>query len=85
MFEIVNNVTFILLSVSVILFPLWAICFYCKKFKKWQDKDFEEKYGAALEGLKKDSRTALGYPIIFMLRRFALVITVTLGTNYLFL
>lgn len=83
-FQIVNNSAFIVLASAVGLFPIWAMYFYCKNFDKWEDEEWEEKYGAALEGVKKDKRSALAYPMIFMIRRFALVIIVTIARHRLF-
>jgi len=84
-FQVVNNVSLILMGVSISVFPIWALWFYCRNFNKWEDEQFEERYGAAYEGLKKDRRSAMGYPMIFMLRRFALVFVVTVGSEHLFL
>mmetsp|Transcript_8669 Transcript_8669/g.10695 ORF Transcript_8669/g.10695 Transcript_8669/m.10695 type:complete len:406 (-) Transcript_8669:168-1385(-) len=83
LFDVVNNVTLFLLSVAIIILPFWILWFYCNNFSKWRDEHFEEKYGAVFEGLKKDQRSSLGYPIIFTLRRFALVLVVTIGRNSL--
>mmetsp|Transcript_4056 Transcript_4056/g.5393 ORF Transcript_4056/g.5393 Transcript_4056/m.5393 type:complete len:397 (+) Transcript_4056:1458-2648(+) len=83
LFDVVNNVTLFLLSVAIIILPFWILWFYCKNFSKWGDEHFEEKYGAVFEGLKKDQRSSLGYPMIFTLRRFALVLVVTIGRNSL--
>jgi len=74
---IVNSLSLIILSPFVFSFPIWATFFYCNKFKKWEDESFQEKYGAALEGMRLDRRSSFGYVLIFMLRRFALVLIVT--------
>ena len=84
-FQVVNNLALIVLGIAVAAFPIWMMWFYCRNFKNWEDEEFEERYGAAFEGLKKDRRSAMGYPLIFMLRRFALVFVVTVGAKYLFL
>ena len=83
-FYVVNNATLILLTLAVIGFPFWVIIFYCKSFARWQQEDFAEKYGAALEGYDIRHRSIVGYPVIFMARRFALTLVVTLGRQYLF-
>jgi len=36
-FLIVNNCTLFLLSFAALVFPLWALAFYCKNFAKWRD------------------------------------------------
>ena len=61
-----------------------AIC-WALNFNKWKKEEFEVRYGSALEGLKKDQRSSLSYHIIFILRRFALVLVVTIGRDHLFL
>ena len=73
-----NNVALIVMAVVIVILPPWIIYFYCKNFDKWRDEEFEEKYGATFEGLRKDRRSTLAYPVIFMLRRFALVIVVVI-------
>ena len=78
-FEVVNYVTMIVMGIAVCLLPPWILLFYCKNFNKWNDEDFSEKYGAIFEGIRKDKTSVLAYPIIFILRRFALVVIVTAG------
>lgn len=53
------------------LSPFLIIGFYNWHFKKLGDEEFEEKWGAPYEGLKKDSRWSLLYPVTFVLRRVA--------------
>lgn len=84
-FYCLNNAALFVLLFAVAAFPIWALWFYCKNFDKWEDETFEERYGAAYEGLKKDRRATLAYPLIFMLRRFALVLTVIQFKEHLFL
>lgn len=83
-FYCVNNAALFVLLFAVAFFPIWALFFYCKNFDKWEDETFEERYGAAYEGLRKDRRASLAYPLIFMLRRFALVMSVILTEKDLF-
>ena len=72
------------MTAALAILPPWIIYFYCKNFDKWGDSEFEHKYGATYEGLRTDSRAILAYPIIFMLRRFGLVLAITVGRDYLF-
>ena len=83
-FEVVNSTAFIVLAILVCVFPAWALIFYCRNFEKWEDEEFEEKYGSVFEGLRKDQRSSIIYPFIFSLRRFALVVVVTIGRRLLF-
>ena len=66
------------MAVVIVILPFWIIYFYCKNFEKWRDEEFVEKYGTIFEGLRRDRRSTLAYPIIFMLRRFSLVIVVVI-------
>ena len=76
-FQVVNSVTLIVLVSAIFIFPVLAIIFYCKNFEKWDEEDFEAKYGAVYEGLNTKRRSSLAYPMIFMGRRFVLVLLVT--------
>ena len=64
----------LILGTSVCIFPVWVFIYYCKNYARWNDNDFDEKYGAVFEGLRKDRRSALAYPMIFLIRRSLLVI-----------
>ena len=47
------------LGVASVLFPAFLLIFYCTKFERMRDSkdiEFDEKYGAPYEGLKKDQR-----------------------------
>ena len=84
-FETVNSVTTIVLGVAIVLFPIFMIVFYCKSFAKWGDEDFEAKYGAVYEGLRKDKLSSLAYPVLFVTRRavFAFVAIITIDNIFL--
>ena len=84
-FQIVNSAALIILAAAVFIFPFWMLYFYCKNFSKWEDEHFEEKYGQVFEGLKKTKRSSIVYPVVFILRRFAFVVIVTLGRDHLFI
>jgi uncharacterized membrane protein YhdT len=51
--------------------PITIPAFYLYNFHKLADEEFEEKWGAPYEGLRKDSRWSLFYPITFVVRRLA--------------
>jgi len=49
--------------------PIFVITFYNWNWDKLSDEEFEEKWGAPYEGLKKTSRWDLLHPCIFVSRR----------------
>lgn len=64
------NYTVTIAAIFTLIFaPPFFVFYYLRTFKKWEDEHFEEKMGALLEGLRKDSRWSLFYPIFFVLRR----------------
>ena len=71
------------MAAAIAILPIWITYFYCKNFEKLDDAEFEEKYGATYEGLRTDSRAILAYPVIFMMRRFALVFVITVARDHL--
>ena len=73
-----NNLSAIILGGAIAAFPIFVLIFYCCKFAKWEDEDFDEKYGAIFEGLRKDTRASLFYPFVFILRRMILVVVTKL-------
>ena len=84
-FHIVNNVALIVLTLAVAAFPIWILYFYCTRFALWGDERFEHKYGALFEGLKTDQRSSMVYPLIFLIRRFALVVIATVTKEIVFI
>ena len=80
-FHATNTITLFALGLVIVVLPIWTLWFYCRNFKNWEDEHFEEKYGAVFEGLKKEQRIVLAYPMIFMTRRFFLVLIVTVFRN----
>ena len=70
----INSVSLIFFTSVILLLPVFFLIFYCLKFKKWGKPGFEERYGAAIAGLRTDRRSSLFYPVNFILRRFALVL-----------
>jgi len=84
-FNIVNNVAQFVLGGGVMVFPIFVVVFYCINFARWKDEDFDEKYGAIFEGLRKNSRASLLYPIIFVVRRLLLVFVATITQDYFFI
>ena len=40
-FQTVNSLSFIVLTIILAMFPVWAIFFYYRNFERWEDSDFE--------------------------------------------
>ena len=70
LFEGINTVMTILLSAVMALFIPFCIVFYLCRFRTWGDEKFENRYGTIFDGLRKDKKTSLLYPIMHFLRRF---------------
>jgi len=69
----------IILAALIGILPLFMVIFYLKYFSDWQNNEFNHKYGAPLDGLKKGNKSSLILPIYFVIRRFLLcLITFTL-------
>lgn len=49
--------------------PIFILAFYCRKFKRLGDKDFQDKYGSAIDSLKTDRRSIMFFPVFFLCRR----------------
>ena len=68
-FNILNAVSTIILGLACVLFLPVVVIFYLSKFSVWKDGDFKKKYGTVFIGLRKDSKWAIVYLLIFMARR----------------
>ena len=84
-FDYFNNISMFIMGISLLIFPVFVLVFYCKKFAKWSDESFQDKYGAIFEGLRTDRRSSLAYPIIFVLRRFIFVFLAIVTKQYFFI
>ena len=49
---IMTNVFSTSMTLILVLLPVWILVFYCKKREEWANEEFEETYGAVLEGLE---------------------------------
>lgn len=74
LFHVINSITLIVLFSAAAVFPVFICVFYCRSFARWNDPDFDQKYGAVFEGLRKDRRSSLLYPLIFSVRRILLTL-----------
>ena len=65
--------------VVLLLMPFFIFFFYLKNFDRMNSddeetaEDFEEKFGAPMEGLKKDMKASIFFSIWFILRRVLFV------------
>jgi hypothetical protein len=51
------------------------VIFYLKNFDKWESEEFDEIYGAPLEGLNKSKKSSLFFPVYFVIRRVSFCMT----------
>ena len=71
----------ILASISFLL-PFFILIFYFKNYDRMNSEDeevaeeFDEKWGAPMEGLNKDNKWSLAYPVMFLTRRILFVLIV---------
>ena len=59
--------------VICLIFPIWAFCKIYKNFDKLEDDDFKETYGSLYEDLKTNCLVCSMYHMIFLARRFTIV------------
>ena len=64
-----NTITTVGAILLLLIGPGTMAIYYLKNFKKWETENFEDSHGALLEGLRKDIKMAIFYPIFFMFRR----------------
>jgi hypothetical protein len=62
--------------------PAYLTIYYLWNFKKWQTEEFEEAYGAILDGLRKDIRLSIFYPVFFMFRRIVFTVQAIFAPGY---
>ena len=67
----------IILTVAIGGLPFFMVIFYLLYFADWENEEFNKKYGEPLDGLKKNQKSSLIYPVYFVIRR-ALFCLVTL-------
>jgi hypothetical protein len=53
----------------VVVFVPATLIFYIPRHAKWKEEEFEETYGSFLESLVRERKTAIFYPIFFIIRR----------------
>ena len=68
-FFALNSVMTVILGPVVILAIVCYGIFYLCTFSQWSDESYDDRFGAVFEGLRKDTRLSLLYPLIFLVRR----------------
>ena len=68
-FLVLNSAMTVILGPLAIAAIIGYGIFYLCTFSRWEDEQFDNRYGAVFEGLRKDTRLSLLYPLIFLLRR----------------
>jgi hypothetical protein len=61
------------------------VIFYIKHYAFWEYEEFDKKYGAPLDGLKKNQKSSLIYPVYFMIRRAIFCLVTLLLYRYVIL
>ena len=72
----------VMLTVTAVS-PIFFVAFYMCNKQKWEDEHFETKWGAVLEGLKKDKKSSLIYPVFFLIRRIIFVVSAVYLRHFL--
>ena len=72
----------IILGLATLLLVPVVFVLYSRKFDRWEDDDFDEKYGAIFDGLRKDRYSSLFFILIFVLRRIAFALVAVLAYEY---
>ena len=83
-FLTVNSVAAILMTAAVVIIIALLFTFYYRNFSKWGEDKFDARFGAVFDGLRKDSKTAMFYPLIFILRRLIFALTSILLMDFFF-
>jgi hypothetical protein len=72
----------IILVAAIVSLPFFMVIFYLKYYDDWENEEFDEKYGAPLDGLKKNQKSSLIYPVYFVIRRSLFCLVTLVFYNY---
>jgi len=84
-FFLCDLITCFIFALLCIVFPIFVYIFYSRRYHLWEDEEFEETYGAPLEGLHRENYSALGYPMIFLIRRYMFTLLIVLVPDFLWM
>jgi len=66
-------------------FPIWLFMFLRRNHERLSEEEFKARFGATYEGLVTESKTFIGHPLIFILRRMLFSFMVVLIRDLTFL
>jgi hypothetical protein len=69
-----NYLTVLFAVVVILIGPIFVLFYYTCRYHKWQLKSFENRFGAVLDGLRKNNRVIIFYPVFFMIRRIVFAV-----------
>lgn len=84
-FEQMNNFMFWFFLVLFSAMPLAILVFLCYYFKDLKKQDMIDKYGSIYEGVKLENRSAIIYPLQFILRRYLFAVVSILVSDFIWL
>ena len=68
----VNLFTTIAVTVLILSYPIFILCYYLPKFSRWNTEKFNSSMGSVLDSLRTDSRLVILYPFLFIVRRLSI-------------
>ena len=74
----------VILAIAMAFFVPFCIIFYLCRFRTWGDEKFENRYGTIFDGLRKDKKSSLLYPLIHFIRRFVFVFVAIFAIDKVF-
>ena len=80
-----NTIMAVVFATATALFIPFLLTFYLCSFKKWKDASFENRFGTIFDGLRRDRRSSLFYPIFLFSRRLSFTVVVFFAIDNLFL
>ena len=66
------------MTVLTFILPIFIAAFYLENYFKWEEEEFDAVYGAAIDGLNKQKKMSILYPVYFVVRRVCFVLTAML-------
>lgn len=77
-----NYLTVGFAALALFVGPIFLLIFYTCRYKSWTDDKFEQRFGAVLDGLRKDTRMSIFYPAFFMIRRTVFALQAVFAPTY---
>jgi hypothetical protein len=83
--SVIDYILSIILTFAILCLPFFMIIFYLKYYAEWGSEEFDNKYGAPLDGLKKNQKSSLVYPVYFIIRRSMFCVVTLVLFDYVIL